>query len=101
MEDNTYQRLITYGEIRGWFKASLTKSNHDKIILQTKKQLTEYFQGKRKNFDLSLVPQGTPFQMQAWQQLLKVPYGSTISYAEQAKGSRPYQSIISCLTERS
>jgi methylated-DNA-[protein]-cysteine S-methyltransferase len=89
----------------------LVKSRHDKIIVQTKKQLTEYFQGKRKFFDVPLALQGTPFQMQAWQQLLKIPYGSTISYAEQAEkigdknkaravgmanGSNPISIIIPC-----
>ena len=64
---------------------TLTKSQNDPIILETKKQLTEYFQGKRKVFDLPLVPQGTDFQIKAWQQLLKISYGSTISYGDQAE----------------
>lgn len=63
----------------------LIKSKNEKIIVQTKKQLAEYFQNKRKKFDLPLVLQGTDFQIQAWQQLLKIPYATTISYAEQAK----------------
>ena len=63
----------------------LTKSEDEKIIVQTKKQLIEYFQGKRKTFDLPLVLAGTDFQMQAWTQLLKIPYGTTLSYAEQAE----------------
>ena len=89
----------------------LTKSSNDKIILQTKKQLAEYFQSKRIFFDLPLAPHGTDFQMQAWQQLLKIPYGTTISYAEQAEkignknkaravgmanGSNPISIIIPC-----
>ena len=63
----------------------LKKSDDEKVIVQTKKQLTEYFQGKRKTFDLPLVINGTKFQIQAWNQLLKIPYSTTISYAEQAK----------------
>ena len=66
------------------FISSLRKSNNEKTIVQTKKQLTEYFQGKRKIFNLPLVIKGTDFQIQAWQQLLKIPYSKTISYAEQA-----------------
>lgn len=54
------------------------------IIIKTKKQLNEYFSGKRKSFDLPVVLAGTPFQIQAWQELSKIPYGETISYAEQA-----------------
>jgi methylated-DNA-[protein]-cysteine S-methyltransferase len=63
----------------------LNKSEDEKVIVQTKKQLIEYFQGKRKVFDLPLVINGTDFQIQAWNQLLKIPYGTTISYGEQAK----------------
>ena len=74
-ESLSYKKIIS----------GLIKSSHNKIIQQTKKQLTEYFQGKRKFFDLPLAPHGTDFQMQAWQQLLKIPYGATISYAEQAE----------------
>ncbi len=63
----------------------LVQAPIEKTIVQTKKQLTEYFQGKRKNFDLPLVLNGTDFQIQAWKQLQKIPYSATISYAEQAE----------------
>ncbi|MBQ3438274.1 MAG: methylated-DNA--[Fusobacterium sp.] len=49
------------------------------------KQLKEYFLGKRKKFDIKLDIVGTEFQKSAWQALLKIPYGKTISYSEQAK----------------
>jgi methylated-DNA-[protein]-cysteine S-methyltransferase len=48
------------------------------------KQLGEYFSGKRKTFDLPLDLQGTAFQLSAWAALLKIPFGETRSYAEQA-----------------
>ena len=63
---------------------NIVRSGTDKTILKTKQQLTEYFDGKRKVFDLPLVLDGTDFQIQAWKQLLKIPYGKTISYGEQA-----------------
>ncbi len=63
----------------------LQKSDSETIIVQTKKQLTEYFEGKRKTFDLPLKISGTNFQRQAWNQLIAIPYGTTISYAEQAE----------------
>ncbi|HVV68166.1 MAG TPA: methylated-DNA--[protein]-cysteine S-methyltransferase [Gammaproteobacteria bacterium] len=62
----------------------LKQSQDHKIIIQTKKQLTEYFQGKRKIFDIPLILRGTDFQVKAWEQLQKIPYAKTISYAEQA-----------------
>ncbi len=64
---------------------SLNQSKHEKTMVKTQKQLTEYFQGKRKIFDLPLVLRGTDFQIKTWQQLLKIPYATTISYAEQAE----------------
>ncbi len=47
-------------------------------------QLEQYFRGERTAFDLPLQPQGTPFQQRVWQELLKIPYGQTISYKELA-----------------
>ncbi len=43
-------------------------------------QLNEYFQGERKQFNLALAPEGTDFQKSVWDELLKIPYGTTVSY---------------------
>lgn len=48
-------------------------------------QLNEYFEGKRKNFDLKINPQGTEFQKKVWQQLELIPFGKTLSYLELSK----------------
>jgi methylated-DNA-[protein]-cysteine S-methyltransferase len=45
-------------------------------------QLTDYFNGQRTVFDVPLNPQGTDFQKRVWQELLKVPYGRTVSYLD-------------------
>ena len=45
-------------------------------------QLDEYFHGSRRNFDLDLVIEGTDFQLKVWMALLKVPYGTTVSYGD-------------------
>lgn len=47
-------------------------------------ELNRYFDGSLRDFSLPLYPVGTAFQQQVWQQLAAIPYGSTISYAEQA-----------------
>ena len=47
-------------------------------------QLQEYFAGTRRRFELPLAPGGTPFQLKVWRELLKIPYGRTITYAELA-----------------
>ncbi len=46
------------------------------------RQLDAYFGGRLTDFDLSLAPQGTPFQMRVWQALTEIPYGSTASYGQ-------------------
>lgn len=46
------------------------------------KQLEEYFQGKRTQFDLPLQLRGTEFQKKVWQELCQIPYGSTCSYKD-------------------
>lgn len=45
-------------------------------------QLAEYFAGRRKEFDLPLAPEGTPFQHTVWKKLLDIPYGATATYGE-------------------
>lgn len=47
-------------------------------------QLREYFAGERTEFDLPLDPAGTPFQQSAWNALMRIPFGETVSYGEQA-----------------
>lgn len=47
-----------------------------------KKQLSEYFAGKRSEFDLPLQPQGTAFQLKVWQALQQITYGKTCTYGE-------------------
>ena len=54
------------------------------ILIETKEQLDSYFARTRREFELPLDLIGTPFQKSAWQALLKIPYGETRSYADQA-----------------
>lgn len=64
------------------------------ILEEAKRQLTEYFAGRRTVFELPLCLKGTEFQKKDWQALLAIPYGETRSYGEIAaqigcpKGSR-------------
>jgi methylated-DNA-[protein]-cysteine S-methyltransferase len=55
-----------------------------KIIDDASRQLGEYFDGTRTDFDLPLDPVGTEFQREAWWALRQIPYGETVSYGEQA-----------------
>lgn len=55
------------------------------IIETAQIQLDEYFAGSRQCFDIPLLPFGTDFQMQVWKELIQIPYGVTLSYAELAR----------------
>ena len=54
-------------------------------LLTCVEQLQQYFAGERHTFDLNLNPQGTEFQQLIWNLLLKLPFGSTISYLKLAR----------------
>lgn len=86
-------------------------SAQEKVLAATTVQLEEYFSRRRQEFDLPLAAPGTEFQRRVWQELLRIPYGQTISYAELAKrlgdpkciraagranGSNPVWIIIPC-----
>lgn len=49
------------------------------------RQLSAYFQGQRKDFQLPLAWKGTPFRRRVWQALLDIPYGETRTYAQVAE----------------
>ena len=86
--------------------------NHDDAAFgDVVSQLGEYFEGRRRQFDLPLAPAGTPFQQRVWSALLDIPYGETISYGELASrigqksasravglanGSNPLPIVIPC-----
>lgn len=55
------------------------------VLVEASRQLTEYFAGRRTNFELPLDPEGTPFQRKVWNALLTIPFGETRSYAQIAE----------------
>lgn len=62
----------------------LENSEHP-ILLQLESELGEYFRRERAEFSVPLSPSGTTFQKAVWNTLLKIPYGTTLSYADEAK----------------
>lgn len=54
----------------------------DRLLLRARKQLEEFFAGKRRSFDLPLAPRGTLFQTRVWNALLEIDYGTTASYRD-------------------
>lgn len=86
-------------------------SSDNPIVADAFNQLREYFDRKRNSFDLPLEIIGTDFQKKVWNELLKIPYGETISYnqlaiklgdkksiraAASANGANPLPIVIPC-----
>ena len=55
------------------------------LLRQAKRELAEYFAGKRTRFSVKLAPHGTPFQRSVWKAIAGVGFGKTIAYAELAR----------------
>lgn len=54
------------------------------VLKEALQQLSQYFQGKRKDFQLPLAPKGTPFQQEVWHLVAQIPWGKTITYGKVA-----------------
>ena len=68
------------------FDENASASDEENVHLtQLQRELSEYFAGKRKTFDVRLNPKGTPFQRAVWRTLCDIPYGSVISYSQEAQ----------------
>jgi len=63
------------------------RDEQQSVIAQARRELTEYFAGKRQRFELALAPEGTPFQRSIWQAIARVGFGETISYGELAQSA--------------
>lgn len=69
-------------------RVKLDTAKHDRyhpILLETERQLCEYFAGVRNRFDLPLKPSGSEFQKRVWRALKEIPFGETRSYLDVAK----------------
>jgi methylated-DNA-[protein]-cysteine S-methyltransferase len=56
------------------------------VVRKCKKQLNEYFQGTRTQFNIPVAPEGTDFQREVWEALIKIPFGKTTTYSKQSIG---------------
>lgn len=75
--ENDNPRRVRLGE--------LTEDEKHPVLLEAERQLSEYFQGRRKSFSLPLDMRGTQFQKDVWGALLAIPFGETRSYGQLAK----------------
>lgn len=100
-----------YMETGGATAAVMSAVRDTTRFAEVKRQLEEYFEGTRREFDLRLSPEGTDFQKLVWEALRDIPYGTTISYQElanrigaekavravgAANGANPIPIIIPC-----
>jgi methylated-DNA-[protein]-cysteine S-methyltransferase len=63
----------------------MVEDTHNNILLETEKQLKQYFDHERSSFDLPLETNGTEFQEAIWHVLTKIPYGVTWTYKQVAE----------------
>jgi methylated-DNA-[protein]-cysteine S-methyltransferase len=61
---------------------TMQEDENSAILLETKRQLAEYFSGDRDAFELDLDFDGTAFQTKVWEALRQIPYGETRSYGQ-------------------
>jgi methylated-DNA-[protein]-cysteine S-methyltransferase len=66
----------------------------DAVLDEAERQLGEYFDGARTEFDLPLASEGTEFQKKVWAELRRIPYGETATYGEIAR-RLGYELVIS------
>jgi methylated-DNA-[protein]-cysteine S-methyltransferase len=64
----------------GW----LPENEESPLLLKARDQLEDYFEGRRKVFDLPLAPHGTLFQRKVWTALSEIPFGTTLTYGQLA-----------------
>ena len=87
------------------------RNDHNRWMNQAGEELRAYFAGSLREFSVPLDMEGTEFQLHVWQQLTKIPYGETRSYAQvahavgrpsavravgAANGSNPVAIIVPC-----
>lgn len=81
----TNRRMLEteFADLQKRCKASIIAGENE-FTKQAEKELFEYFDGVRTKFEVQIDRQGTDFQLQVWDALSQIPYGSTISYKNQA-----------------
>ncbi len=68
-----------------WRFGSPHTRSGSQVLEEAARQAAEYFSGARTSFDVPFLLKGTEFQRRVWQQLRRIPFGSTISYGELAE----------------
>lgn len=83
-DDGRLRQLDLPGDGTGRDTPSAPRHKRGDCCDRVARQLEQYFDGARREFDLDLLPAGTPFQLAAWQALQAIPFGQTRTYQQQA-----------------
>jgi methylated-DNA-[protein]-cysteine S-methyltransferase len=70
---------------RAGLRRAGSRADDHPVLVAAVEQLTAYFDGRLRTFDLPLTPSGTVFQLRVWEALRGIPYGETVSYGEIAR----------------
>jgi methylated-DNA-[protein]-cysteine S-methyltransferase len=96
---------------RRTYRAEAPSDATKAALLETERQLREYFEGSRRDFSLAIHPEGSDFERQVWKRLVEIPYGVTTTYGAvalqlgmpqasqavgKANGANPIPIIIPC-----
>lgn len=107
---NRKMRKIIDDRIKNYLKAEYIEEGST-VLTECSKQLTEYFNRDRMEFDIPLLMIGSDFQKMVWYKLLQIPYGTTLSYSDlsikllnrkavraiaSANGANPISIIVPC-----
>jgi methylated-DNA-[protein]-cysteine S-methyltransferase len=100
---------ISFDPHRGACPVRSDWTRDDGAFADAQLQLTEWFAGTRRDFDLDLASIGTPFQRRVWDALVEIPYGLTTTYAALARnvgggaravgaanGANPFAIVVPC-----
>ena len=87
VEKDNFLQCVVFEKNWDNYKKRFTeiKESKTELLQNAEKQLSEYFSGQRKKFDLPIKLEGTDFQKRVWQSLKKIPYGKTFTYKEHAE----------------
>jgi methylated-DNA-[protein]-cysteine S-methyltransferase len=83
--DGTYLTRLYLPNHKGAAQPNASWRRASEPFSQAREELAEYFAGERKTFDVPIRGAGTPFQERVWQELVRIPFGMTITYAELAR----------------
>ncbi len=89
--DSPMGPFVAWGDEERIVKAGFTKKAGEDSpdlpdhMVECRRQMAEYFSGKRAEFDLPLSLEGTEFQLEVWEGLRRIPYGQTHSYGQLAR----------------